>query len=123
MKTLGKGTLGNMLKATGLALIVVVDDERFAEVKAQMQRRKRSVPPNAGTKRPTWLFTKKKAREMGKRRFASMTPAQLSRHQRKAAKAMHRARRLKARETISSCPDAGAPIRTPDTRSSTAAIA
>jgi len=95
MKTLGKGTLGNMLKATGLALIVVVDDERFAEVKAQMQRRKRSVPPNAGSKRPAWLFTKRKAREMGRKRMSIMTPAQRQRLARKAGKASAKARRQK----------------------------
>jgi hypothetical protein len=87
MKTLGKGTLGNMLKATGLALIVVVDDERFAAVKAQMAKRKRSVPPSAGMKQPAWLFTKKRAREMGLKRWSKLNPAQRTRLARRAAKA------------------------------------
>ena len=90
-------TLGPMLKGTGLALVLVVDDERFAPVKATLaKRRRRNLPSNAGMKPPKWLFTKKTASEMGKRRFALMTDLERTRHQRKAAKAMHRARRRKA---------------------------
>lgn len=87
MKNLGPKTLGGMLKATGMALVLVVDDARFAATKAQMSKRKRTVPAIGGRQRPTWLFTKDKAREMGKKRFAAMTPAQRTRHQRRAAKA------------------------------------
>jgi len=94
MKMLGMRTLGKMLKATGMALVLVVDDERFAPIKAQMSKRRRRVPAIGGIERPTWLFTKDKAREMGKKRFATMTPAERTRHQRRAAKARwNRARR------------------------------
>jgi hypothetical protein len=99
MKTMGHGSLGKMLKALGLVLVAVVDDERFEETKSQLvKRRRRAQPANAGTKRPAWLFTKKKAREMGKKRFSIMTPAELKRHQRKAGKASARARRIRQRE-------------------------
>jgi 3-oxoacyl-(acyl-carrier-protein) synthase len=35
----GWKTLGNSLKGTGLALAVIVDDERFAPIRAQMAKR------------------------------------------------------------------------------------
>jgi hypothetical protein len=88
----GWKSLGEMLKATGLALVLIVDDERFAEQKAQLAKRRRKMPPIAGMKRPAWLFTKKTSREMGKKRFASMTESKFRRHQRKAAKARWRRR-------------------------------
>lgn len=87
-RSFGWESLGKMLKGTGLALVLVVDDERFAPLKEQLQKRARPrKPPNAGIARPTWLFTRKKAREMGKKRFALMTDLERKRHQRKAAKA------------------------------------
>jgi hypothetical protein len=98
-RTFGWESLGKMLKGTGLALVLVVDDERFAPIKDQLMTRRRPPPANAGKQRPTWLFTKEKAREMGKKRFASMTPEQRKRHQRKAQKASARARRRKSAKT------------------------
>jgi hypothetical protein len=96
-RTFGWESLGKMLKGTGLALVLVVDDERFAPMKEQLMKRKRPrQPANAGSKRPTWLFTKNKAREMGRKRFSLMTEAERKRHQRKAGKASARARRRKA---------------------------
>jgi hypothetical protein len=60
-------TLGQTLKGTGLALALIVDDERFAPVKAKMMKRaKPPRPPNVRSTRPKWLFTKKNASEMGK---------------------------------------------------------
>lgn len=87
MKNLGPKTLGGMLKATGMALVLVVDDERFAATRAQMSKRKRVVPAIGGKVRPTWLFTKDKAREMGKKRWANLTPEQRQRLARRGAKA------------------------------------
>src|ERR1700733_1757687 len=70
-RTFGWKSLGVMLKDTGLALVLVVDDKRFAPIKDQLMKRKRPRKPAiAGSTRPTWLFTKKKAREMGKKRFS-----------------------------------------------------
>lgn len=97
-RTLGWESLGKMLKGTGLALVLVIDDERFAQIKEQLAKRKnRRQPANAGSKRPTWLINKDNAREMGTKRMSCMTPAQLKRHQRKAGKASAKARRVKAR--------------------------
>lgn len=97
-RTLGIESLGKMLKGTGMALMLVVDDERFAAIKADMEERRRPrKPANAGSAKPAWLFTKKKAHEMGKKRFSVMTESERKRHQRKAGKASGRARRRKAR--------------------------
>ena len=97
-RTLGVESLGKMLKGTGTALVLVIDDERFAEIKADMKlRKRRPTPANAGSIKPPWLFTKKKAREMGKKRFSLMTDAERKRHQRKAGKASGKSRRRKAR--------------------------
>jgi len=106
-RTFGWESLGKMLKGTGLALVLVVDDERFAPLKDQLSARKRPrQPAMAGSTRPTWLFTKKKARELGKKRFAVMTESQRKRHQRKAGKASARARRRRAKAaTISATVD------------------
>lgn len=90
-RTFGWESLGKMLKGTGLALVLVVDDTRFAPLKEQLMKRKRPRQPAiAGIQQPVWLFRKNKAREMGKRRFLLMTPAQRKRHQKKAAKARWR---------------------------------
>jgi hypothetical protein len=84
-RTLGIESMGKMLKGTGMALVAVVMNEAIrAELTARQRPRK---PAIAGIARPAWLFSKKKAREMGKKRFSLMTPAQRKRHQRKAAKA------------------------------------
>ncbi|SRR6266700_3429489 len=110
----GWESLAKTLKGTGLALVLVLDDERFADTKAQLMKRKRQrQPAYAGLKRPTWLFTKKNAAAMGRKGFseknkrrlvyhASMQPiyahfprinepiTAIVRHQRKAAKARWR---------------------------------
>jgi hypothetical protein len=93
-RTFAWESLAKMLKGTGLALVLVVDDERFAPLKEQLAKRARPrKPANAGSIRAPWLFRKDKARKMGKRRFALMSESQLKRHQRKAGKASGRARR------------------------------
>jgi hypothetical protein len=104
----GWESLGKMLKGTGMALVLVVDDERFAATREQLMKRKKPrQPANVGSKRPSWLFTKKKAREMGKRRFSLMSEAELKRHQRKAGKASAAARRRKSALARRSLPQVG----------------
>lgn len=99
-RTLGITSMGKMLKGTGIVLVAVIDDERFAAIKAELTARKRPRKPAiAGSTRPTWLFGKKKAREMGKKRFSLMSESERKRHQRKAGKASGRARRRKARKS------------------------
>jgi hypothetical protein len=43
IKLLGRESLGKMLKATGMALILAIDDQRFAPIKAQLVKRRRKV--------------------------------------------------------------------------------
>jgi len=96
-RTFGWESLGKMLEGTGLALVLVIDDERFAPIKDQLaKRRRRREPANASSTRPTWLFTKKKAREMGTKRWSMLTPAQRKKLARKAGKASGKARRRKS---------------------------
>jgi hypothetical protein len=92
-------TLGPMLKGTGLALVLVVDDERFAPVKATLAKRRRKNS-RAIARRiiPAWLFSRDKAREMGRKRWANITGAERSRMMKKVRKAAWMARRRKARE-------------------------
>jgi hypothetical protein len=97
-RTFGVESLGKMLKGTGLAIVLVLDDERFQAIKDELvKRRRRRSPAMAGKRQPVWLFTKRKARQMGKRRFALMSESERKRHQRKAQKAMSRSRRRKRR--------------------------
>lgn len=97
-RTFGWESLGKMLNGTGLALMLVVDDARFAPIKEQLlARRKPRQPANARSTRPTWLFTKAKAREMGAKRWSTMSESQRKRLARKAGKASARARRRRAR--------------------------
>jgi hypothetical protein len=95
----GWKTLGDALKGTGMVLAFILDDEKFAPLKAQMMKRKSHSPRIAGKTRAKWLFTKNKAREMGKRRFSMMTDSQRKRHQRKAQRAQAASRRAKARKS------------------------
>lgn len=100
-RTLGWESLGKMLKGTGTALVLVIDDERFAPLKAQMApRRRKREPANAGSKRPAWLITKEKAGKMATKRLLGLTPAQRKKLARKAGKASGRARRKRARAAI-----------------------
>jgi hypothetical protein len=99
-RTFGVESLGKMLKGTGLAIVLVLDDERFQAIKDELVKRRRRRGPvaNATSRKPAWLFTRKKAREMGKRRFSLMSDLQKERLWRKAGKASGRARRRKARQ-------------------------
>jgi hypothetical protein len=106
-RTFGWESLGKMLKDTGLALVLVVDDARFGPVKEQLSKRKRKPSPSiVGQKRPTWLFTPKKASKMRAKWWNSLTEAQQKKHQRKAQKGQAAARRRKKSVALAA---AGAP--------------
>lgn len=97
-RSFGWESLGKMLKGTGLALVLVVDDERFAPMKEQLVMRKRPrKQANASSAKPMWLFTKKKAREMGTKRWSVMSPEKRKKLMSKAGKASGKSRRKKAR--------------------------
>ena len=97
MRSLGKVSLGPMLQALGLAVVLVEDPEairRFADQHAERQR----PTPTVGTHEViTIQITRRKLKRMarrgGKKRAAAMTPKQRSRSARKAARALWRKRR------------------------------
>lgn len=93
VKRLGAGTLDKMLRATGMALILVIDDERFAEVKAALSKRKRKVRAVARIKRVKGYFTKENAAECGRKRWLGVSDLKKSQLARRAANARHRANR------------------------------
>lgn len=87
-------TLGKMLEGTGLALVLVVDDARFAPVKEQLAKRKRKdMPRIVRMAKPRWLFTSKKASKIRKKAWENVPPAMRKKMARKAAKARWRKRR------------------------------
>lgn len=93
-RTFGWESLGKMLKGTGLALVLVVDDERFTETKEQLAKRTRPrLPTNVSMKRPSWLFTKKNARNMRALGIKSLSPQQRKRIAKRAAKTRWRKQR------------------------------
>lgn len=90
-RTFGWESLGKMLAGTGLALVLVVDDERFAPIKEQLaKRRRRVMPPNGSIKRPTWLFTRGKSMKMQALRNEKLSPQQRRRIAKRAANARWR---------------------------------
>ncbi len=102
MKTMANESFTRMLKATGIVLVAVVDDDRFAAIKEHLvKRRRRVLQANASKTRPTWLFTRKRAREMGKNRWSVLTDEQRTKLARKMQKASAAARRRKRQEADS----------------------
>jgi hypothetical protein len=92
-RTFGKVSLGGMLKATGTALMLVIDDERFAKVKAKLAKRRRTVRPNGSNHRPAWLISKESSQYMQELRNKKLSPRQ----RRLIAKRAIRARWRRAR--------------------------
>jgi hypothetical protein len=90
----GWESLGKALKGTGLALVLVVDDERFAPVKETLTKRKR--PRRADDRKhtkPAWLITPAKSRKLQALRQIKLSPARRSKIARKAANARWRKER------------------------------
>jgi hypothetical protein len=100
-RSFGWETLGGTLKGTGLALALIVDDARFAKVKGTLlKRRRKNLPSIVGQSRPTWLFTKDKAREMRGKWWSGLTDAQRKKHQRKAQRGQAASRRKNMRQRL-----------------------
>lgn len=94
-RTFAWESLGKMLKGTGLALVLVVDDERFAPLKEQLAKRARPrKPPNGSIRRPAWLFTRSKSLKMQVLRNQALSPKQRKKIARKAARARWRKPRV-----------------------------
>lgn len=102
MRMLSRESLGKMLDATGMVLVAVVDDARFAVVKSTLAvRKRRDKQANASSARPTWLFKRQKAREMGIKRWSALSDIQRKKLARKMGRASGIARRRKARKSVS----------------------
>ncbi len=87
-RTFGWESLGKMLKDTGLALVLVVDDQRFAAVKDQLIERKRPRKPTiVSMEPPAWLFSKRNAANMRALGVQALSPQQRKRIAKKAARA------------------------------------
>lgn len=97
IKGYGPESLTHMLKATGMVLVLAIDDERFAKVKDRLGRRERPLRSNLRIPRPRWLFTRSKASKTSKKRWADVPPEQRKKLMKKLAKASWRARRRKAK--------------------------
>jgi hypothetical protein len=93
IKNLGDISLPKMLKATGMALVLVIDDERFAAVKAQMAKRKKIMRAVARIRRVKGYFTKENARKHGKKRWDGISPDKRKILMRRVAKARWRQRK------------------------------
>ena len=95
-RAFGWKSLGDMLERTGLALVLVVDDERFAPMKTELiKRRRKNLPTHAGKIHPKWRFTSKTGRKARERWWNGLTDAQKKKHQRKAQRGMVASRKRK----------------------------
>lgn len=84
-------TLAAALKGTGMALVLVVDDERFATIKGQLAKRRRSrMPTNVSIKPPAWLITRENAVKMRALGVSALTPRQRKMIAKRAAQARWR---------------------------------
>lgn len=97
IKSFGRESLPRMLKATGMALILVIDDERFAEVKEQLGQRKRPMRSIVRIKRPKWLFNPEKATKSSRKRWQAVPEAKRKKMMRKIANARWVAQRRRNR--------------------------
>ncbi len=87
MKQLANGTIPKMLAATGMVLVAVIDDERFAEVKAGLMARKHNVRRVGRLIRIKGHFTKENAGKYSEMRWADVSPEMRRKTARKARKA------------------------------------
>jgi hypothetical protein len=93
----GWKTLGDALRGTGMVLAFILDDEKFAPIKAQMMKRKAKMRPNGSIKPPKWLITSKRSAVMQTLRNQKLTERQ--RHTIAKRAAQIRWRRAKARKS------------------------
>jgi hypothetical protein len=97
IKSFGKESLPRMLKATGMALVLVIDDERFAEIKEQLSRRTRPMRSIVRIKRPKWLFSSEKASRASRKRWQAIPVAKRKKMMRKVANVRWIAQRRRER--------------------------
>ena len=96
MRAIGKDSLPKLLKATGMVLVLVIDDERFAEIKSKLIKRKKTVRAVARIKRVKGYFTKENAAKCAEKRWKDVPDHIRSRLARKAIRARWRGRKRRA---------------------------
>jgi hypothetical protein len=99
IKSFGRSSLPGMLRATGMALVLVIDDERFAPVKERLSQRKRPVRAMVRRVKPKWLFSGQKAVKCGKKRWEGV-PAEARTNQMKRVRTRKKDRNQVERERI-----------------------
>ncbi len=101
MRMLSRESLGKMLDATGMVLVAVVDDARFAVVKGTLAVRKRRDKLSAvSSKRIRGQITIKSAHKMLTLRNQVLSEARRKSIAKKAGKASGRIRRKRMRERL-----------------------
>lgn len=90
-RAFGWETLAKTLEGTGMVMVLMIDDARFAAIKDQLPKRKRrDKRAIARIARPAWLFKKKRAREMGIKRWKGVSDSKRNRIMKRVAKARWR---------------------------------
>lgn len=106
IKSLGRVSLGPMLQAMGLAIVLVEDLEALARFSGQHSERLRPMPALGTHEIITIQKTRRKLRMMarlgGKKRAEKMTAKQRSKSARFAARVMWRKRRRQAKRIAKS---------------------
>lgn len=111
IKHLGDISIRKMLRGTGLVVALVKNDERFAEVRDRLGKRKRPPmgkfaadrareQPNGSSTHLPWLITSDSAHKMNVLRKRSLSEARRKSIAKKAGKASGRKRRKNMRERL-----------------------
>lgn len=107
MKTLGAISLGPMLGALGLSLVLIEDPDQMRRIASRMSARNNSqvrLNANASKQFPGWLFNSRKARKAARKRWSSMTESQRKRAARKAWRTRRQRARAKAAQGMLGAP-------------------
>lgn len=96
MKAIGRDSLPKILKATGMALVLVIDDKQFSVVKDKLIKRRRPIRAVARIKRVKGFFTTENAGKINKKRWAKISPELRSKIMRRVINARWRAERRRS---------------------------
>lgn len=97
IKTVGAVSLGPILGALGMSIVLVEDPEQLRRIASRMVDRNTAQVrghANASSPSPKWLFNSKKARKAATKRWENATPAQRKRIARKAWRTRRRRAKL-----------------------------
>lgn len=97
IKNVGAMSLGPLLGALGLAIVLVEDADQMRRIKSRMSERNAAQVRNTivSSRIPRWLFNSRKGRRAVLKRWDSTTPAQRKRIARKAWRTRRKRRAAK----------------------------